>query len=179
MKFHITIASIISIARLLCAPVIMILILSNWWQASALLFCLAAISDLLDGAIARFLNQTTLLGEWLDALADKALTILSCLALFITNELPNWFVAIIITRELALMIGACLLYYRHGHFSLKPIATARASMALYISTILMVLIFRCYSLQKGVFYCGLMLLTIVCATVSLVQRYYRSITITV
>ena len=62
-------------------------------------FIIAAITDSLDGYIARRFKLVTTLGKFIDSLADKVLVIAALLALVELNRLPSWMVMIIITRE--------------------------------------------------------------------------------
>ena len=71
----------------------------NYYFAS-LLFVIASVTDFFDGYIAREWNQATLLGEILDPLADKMLTIAAFLALMVIGEASAWAIYIIIVREL-------------------------------------------------------------------------------
>lgn len=98
--------------RILLAPIMFWVILNpqlftesgyhitwNYFTAT-LIFVIASVTDFFDGFIAREWNQTTLLGEILDPLADKMLTIAAFLALMLTGEASAWAIYIIIVREL-------------------------------------------------------------------------------
>lgn len=71
----------------------------NYYFA-ALLFVVASITDFFDGYIAREWNQNTLLGEIIDPLADKMLTLAAFLGLMLIGQASIWAVYIIIVREL-------------------------------------------------------------------------------
>ena len=71
----------------------------NYYFAS-FLFVIASATDFFDGYIAREWNQTTLLGEIIDPLADKMLTIAAFLGLMLIGEASAWAIYIIIVREL-------------------------------------------------------------------------------
>lgn len=98
--------------RLLIAPVMFWIILSpqvftdNGWHISwsyytaALLFVIASVTDFFDGYIARELDQITMVGQILDPLADKMLTLAAFLGLMVSGEASAWAIYIIIVREL-------------------------------------------------------------------------------
>src|SRR3984957_12127703 len=71
--------------------------------AALLIFALASLTDLLDGAIARSRNLVTDLGKLLDPLADKVLITAALVSLVERHEAPMWMVVIIMTREFLIM----------------------------------------------------------------------------
>jgi len=100
----ITLPTWVTLSRLIAVPIIFGLFL---WQDSELtrlialsVFIIAAITDWLDGYLARKLNQITELGKFLDPLVDKVLTIALFLLFIELDQVPAWAVFLIITREL-------------------------------------------------------------------------------
>ena len=103
------IPNLITYARLLSIPFIIIFYLSEIYILQLLafiIFILASISDFLDGYLARKLNQTSILGKILDPIADKLLVILVFM-MFINSDLLNIFtsigILIITAREIIVM----------------------------------------------------------------------------
>ena len=70
------------------------------------IFAVATISDVLDGYLARKLNQVTEFGKVIDPLADKVLVDGVTLILMIQNRIPIWFGAIIIGRDVLILLGS-------------------------------------------------------------------------
>ncbi len=100
----ITLPTWVTLSRLIAVPIIFGLFL---WQDSEVtrlialsVFIIAAITDWLDGYLARKLNQITELGKFLDPLVDKVLTIALFLLFIELGQVPAWGVFLIITREL-------------------------------------------------------------------------------
>jgi len=94
----------ITVFRILLIPVFMTLLLGavdNGAALAAVVFALAAASDSLDGYFARRRRQTTVLGAFLDPLADKLLVTAALLALIELNKLSAWVAMVIIAREFA------------------------------------------------------------------------------
>jgi CDP-diacylglycerol--glycerol-3-phosphate 3-phosphatidyltransferase len=95
----------ISIIRIiLVVPLIYLLYQPNinyqWWALS--IFIIAAVTDWLDGYLARKLNQITAFGKFLDPLTDKILVIAPLLVLIERQQIPAWAVLLIIVREIVI-----------------------------------------------------------------------------
>jgi CDP-diacylglycerol--glycerol-3-phosphate 3-phosphatidyltransferase len=92
--------------RILLTPVIMALVLEGGEGArapAAVLFCIAAATDWLDGRLARRWHVTSKLGSFLDTTADKLLVSGVLIALLAVGRASPWIVAVIVGRELVLM----------------------------------------------------------------------------
>jgi CDP-diacylglycerol---glycerol-3-phosphate 3-phosphatidyltransferase len=92
--------------RIVLTPVIMALVLEGGQDArptAAVLFCIAAATDWVDGYLARRWAVTTTLGSFLDTTADKLLVSGVLIALLAEDRASPWIVAIIVGRELVLM----------------------------------------------------------------------------
>lgn len=97
-----TIPNLLSLGRLVLAAVVFGLIAYGLYLAAVVVFVLAAISDAVDGYLARVLNQATALGRQLDPLIDKVV-VAGCFIYLLTvpgSGLAPWMVTVIIAREL-------------------------------------------------------------------------------
>ena len=100
----------LTVLRLLCVPVMVVLLFSGGTGASvarsaaAIVFVLASITDLIDGAVARRLGQVTNFGKLADPLADKALIGAALIGLSILGDLPWWVTVVILIRELGVSL---------------------------------------------------------------------------
>jgi CDP-diacylglycerol--glycerol-3-phosphate 3-phosphatidyltransferase len=125
---RLTLANKITIIRILLIPVFVMFAvyyvrdLQEWqrWAAIAV-FLTAAITDGVDGYVARRFSQKSRLGTLLDPLADKLLLVSALVLLSIDNgeafdRLPLWFPVLIISRDLFLLGGAIVLQFMHGNF---------------------------------------------------------------
>lgn len=96
-------ANKLTMLRIILVPVFLLIISINKtqygiWAATAV-FVIAAITDTLDGYIARSRNQITTFGKLMDPLADKLIVTSALVALVEMQKLPAWVVMIIIARE--------------------------------------------------------------------------------
>lgn len=173
---RLTSASCITVSRMLLAPISALLVIYGYLAWAIAVFLIAALTDVVDGFVARYFNQKTFLGEWLDALADKILTISSFLALwYVPLPMPfmHWFISMVLVRELLLIIGACVFYQQNGPFSLAPLFLARLSMVLYIMIVFFALVsfWGNYDYQPFMILC--MLVTLICSFSALAKRFYQ------
>lgn len=103
-------ANIITVARILLAPVFVVLLLMDAGDAGYLryiaggLFILASATDGVDGFLARRLNLVTDAGKLLDPIADKVLIGGALVALSILGELPWWVTIVILVREVGITV---------------------------------------------------------------------------
>ncbi|RQD67184.1 MAG: CDP-diacylglycerol--glycerol-3-phosphate 3-phosphatidyltransferase [Tindallia sp. MSAO_Bac2] len=100
-------ANKLTILRIFMIPVFMIFLLNKipyGVPIAAFIFILAALTDTLDGYIARKRNQVTTLGKFIDPLADKLLVSAALISLVQMGELSAWVVVIIISREFTISI---------------------------------------------------------------------------
>ena len=94
----------LSILRVLCIPLIVIIMLipdRNWQWAALALFVLASFTDFLDGHIARKYQLITDFGKFIDPVADKLLVLSTLIMLIHRGLMPAWAVVIVLARELS------------------------------------------------------------------------------
>jgi CDP-diacylglycerol--glycerol-3-phosphate 3-phosphatidyltransferase len=117
--------NIITVVRILLAPVFFWMLLADAGQdgalryAAAALFIVAIATDGIDGHLARAWNQVTDLGKILDPIADKVLTGAALVGLSILGELPPWVTGLILLREVGITV------YRFAVLSDRVIPASR------------------------------------------------------
>lgn len=120
----ITLSTLFTLMRMALTPFIIGAMIMRYWGLAFTLFSIAAVTDILDGNIARWRREQTLLGACLDPLADKIL-ILSCFCTlaFVQSPLfmmPKWFFGIVLVKELIQIGGAIAIYFYKGHIEIRP-----------------------------------------------------------
>src|SRR5574340_1469994 len=110
----------ITLLRLAAVPVVGWLILHERWEAACWLFLAAAVSDGIDGLLARWLNQMTQLGAALDSIADKALGLVTLVMLTIEEVIPMWVTLAILLRDTIIVLGALSYRGMAGHLEIHP-----------------------------------------------------------
>ncbi len=102
MKYNLP--NMVSLSRILISPFFLILLISEdkfKIKISVLLFVIGAITDFLDGWLARKYHLVSPWGKFFDPLADKVLTTSAFVAFVIMDIIPAWMVSVIILRDLA------------------------------------------------------------------------------
>ncbi len=106
------IPNILTIIRFIFIPFIFTSVVNNDYLVALIIFTISAITDILDGYIARKYNYITDLGKLIDPLADKLTQVSLLLSLSILKILPWWIFAIVFIKECVMVISASLLYKR-------------------------------------------------------------------
>jgi cardiolipin synthase (CMP-forming) len=117
----------------------------EWIRFTAIaIFLIAAVSDGLDGYVARHYNQRSSLGAILDPIADKGLLLSGIITLSISNwsyidpdygRFPAWFPVLVISRDAILFVGAGVLYFLNGKVHVKPSWTGKVATVLQMVAI--------------------------------------------
>ncbi len=131
----------LTILRILAAHFFLVFALLDRWQIAFPIFCFAAITDLLDGALARLLSQRTRLGAFLDPMADKLLMFYSVLTLTLSGYLPYWLGGIIFARDLMIVYGIWRMKQRKLVIEYRPtylskVTTTFQAVALYAALLM-------------------------------------------
>ncbi|MFQ5520952.1 MAG: CDP-diacylglycerol--glycerol-3-phosphate 3-phosphatidyltransferase [Candidatus Methylomirabilia bacterium] len=145
-------ANSLTLLRILLIPVFVSLVVYRWTAAALLTFCLASVTDLLDGYIARRHGSQSRLGAFLDPTADKLLltTAFITLTYLYPRTLPFWITVVVISRDLLLVLGAVLIHMAGGQVHPTPSGLGKASTGFQMATILAVLLALAFSIDPGV-----------------------------
>jgi len=136
----------ITILRILLIPVFISLTLYSKWQWALIVFALAAVSDGLDGYLARVLMQKTEFGKLLDPIADKLLILSAFICLSVVNGLPAgikpppYVPVIIISRDAIIILGALLIYFMRGELEIRPTPVSKVTTFFQMLTVVSVLL---------------------------------------
>ena len=122
-----SIPNFISLARLFAAPLTVWLILTGEITLAFWLFFVAAVSDAVDGFIAKRFKLTTVLGAYLDPLADKALLVGVYVALGNAGHLELWLVILVVFRDLVIVGGALLFWLLTRSLTMQPLMISKVN----------------------------------------------------
>lgn len=144
MGILVNIANLVTLLRLLLAPVVIWLLLDGQAGAAFALFLFAGITDAIDGMIAKRFDQVTELGAYLDPIADKVLLVSIIVTLGVLQALPVWLVLLAVSRD-ALIVGGVLLSYTLGNpLVMKPLLISKANTVAQIALVAAVLAHKAF-----------------------------------
>lgn len=125
----------ITLLRLMFVPVFAILVLDQHYRAALAVLTAAALSDILDGTLARLLKQESPLGVALDPIADKILMTTGYITLALRGALPWWLAIIVLSRDVAIIMTALLISLVVGYRPFHPSMLGKVSTAVQVATV--------------------------------------------
>lgn len=132
--------NLLTTVRLLLLPLFLTLLVYRRPGYALAVLLLAALSDALDGLLARWLDQRTAIGSFLDPLADKLLSVSGFVTLALIGPIPAWFVIVVISRDVLISLGALVLYLHDGRLEIAPSLTGKAAMLGQFATLVLTLL---------------------------------------
>jgi len=124
--------NIITIGRLIAVPVVVWMFLTDRVAIAFWVFIGAGVSDAIDGYLAKRLDARTVLGSYLDPLADKLLLIAVFVLLGRSGFIPFWLVILIVARDAALMGVSALVVRKDRKTAMHPLMISKLNTALQI-----------------------------------------------
>src|SRR5215204_1442564 len=122
----------------------------DWQRYTAIaIFLIAAVSDGLDGYVARRYNQRSTLGVILDPIADKGLLLSGIITLSISNwseidpdygKFPAWFPVLVITRDIVILVGSAVLHLLNGKVKVRTSWTGKVATVLQMAALAWVML---------------------------------------
>jgi cardiolipin synthase (CMP-forming) len=141
----VTIPNLLSLLRMGLVPLFVVAVIDHEPKRALLAFLLAGITDALDGFIARFWGQQSLLGSYLDPIADKLLLTSAYVVLSIPGlnrgaPIPVWVTVLVIARDVLTLAGALVLYLASGMKRFPPNLLSKITTAVQVVAVLLVLL---------------------------------------
>jgi len=132
-------ANQLTLARMLLIPAFVILLIYGYRGWALVVFMTAGLTDMLDGLIARMTGEKTVLGAWLDPMADKLLLVTMFVMLTLPsigqpNRLPLWFTVLVISRDVAIVATVAVVNLAIGPRTFRPSMFGKVATAFYILT---------------------------------------------
>lgn len=157
MKFRqilgtLTLANQLTFLRLVALPFFILSVINGRFDVALGIFVAAAMTDLLDGLIARWFGQSTALGTYLDPAADKLLLGSGFVLLTeypnmfqdipMANRIPIWLTTLTITRDVLIVAVAVMLYLAYGETRFRPSIFGKLTTLAEILTVGLFLLFN-------------------------------------
>jgi|YelNatPaOPRAMG01_1025707.scaffolds.fasta_scaffold26139_4 cardiolipin synthase len=129
----------LSLARILLIPILIILLINGAFFWALLIFSVAALTDAADGMLARLMQQRTLIGSYLDPIADKLLSGSSFICLAILGLIPGWLAVLVISRDIIILGGLLILFILGRLPKIQPTLASKLTTFFQLLTIVIVL----------------------------------------
>jgi cardiolipin synthase (CMP-forming) len=129
-------ANWLTVLRIVLIPVFVLLLLYKRPGFALVVFASAALTDLLDGYVARRRGSQSRLGAFLDPMADKLLLTAAFVTLTQLRVLPPWITILVISRDVILMMGALLIHMLGGRIYPRPTWAGKAATFFQILAVL-------------------------------------------
>src|SRR5271169_27130 len=132
----------LTLLRMVFVPFIVIELVEGRYFWAVVLFVIAGFSDGLDGLLARILKQQTVLGQYLDPIADKLLLSTMFLVLSILHKIPWKFTVLVFSRDISILAASAVLYAIAGLRDFRPSIFGKANTFAQVAAVFFVLLFE-------------------------------------
>ena len=137
----------LTLLRMIFVPFIVIHLVDGHYRWALVVFVIAGFSDGLDGLLARKLHQQTLLGQYLDPIADKLLLSTMFLVLSILHKIQWKYTVLVFSRDISILAASAVLFAIAGLRNFRPSIFGKANTFSQISAVFFVLLWEIYPLR--------------------------------
>jgi len=132
-----TYANQLTILRMVFVPCFVILLICGHPKAATVVFLVAGLTDGLDGLLARTLKQKTVLGSFLDPMADKILLTAAFVTLTVPSlplvlHIPTWLTVLTISRDVLIALSVLIIHLQTQHTSFPPSLLGKGTTAVQL-----------------------------------------------
>lgn len=135
--------NLLTLVRILLVAPVAWAIWTGDFRFALLLLVIAAISDLLDGSLARRFNWQSQFGATIDPVADKLLVFTLAVLLTVNGHVPLWLALIVVMRDVVILAGAGVYRMLFGHLDVAPTWISKVNTAVQLVVLGMVLLALC------------------------------------
>ncbi len=132
----------LTLLRMSFLPFIVIKLVDGHYGVALILFVLAGVSDGLDGLLARALKQQTVLGQYLDPIADKMLLSTVFLVLSILHKIPWKYTVVVFSRDISILAASTVLFAIAGLRDFRPSVFGKANTFAQVAAVFFVLLLQ-------------------------------------
>jgi cardiolipin synthase (CMP-forming) len=123
----------LTLLRIFSIPFFLALLTKHHYTYALYIFALAAVTDGLDGAVARWFDMRTQIGAYLDPFADKLMLVSAFVVLTIENSIPAWLLGVVLIRDIVIVFGYFMFAFFTGERPpMRPTYLGKASTFLQI-----------------------------------------------
>ncbi len=166
--------NLLSLLRLFSIPIFLTLINNDDYRLALYVFGAAALTDGLDGTLARWFDSKTELGAFLDPFADKLMLVSAFVLLAVRGDVPGWLLSVVLIRDIMISVGYLMLSFFTGErIPIRPSYLGKASTFLQLGCVIAALA-RLGRLEPP-YWEGLLFLTLAVTALSGLQYTYRGL----
>jgi cardiolipin synthase len=141
-----TLSNQLTLVRMGMIPVFILLVMYGKLGWALIVFLVAGLTDMLDGWLARWLHQRTVLGTYLDPIADKLLLTASFVTLTfqsmpVKNHIPIWATVIFLSRDVIIVVSSLIIYIATGFRNFWPSIYGKITTVLQLAAVLTSILF--------------------------------------
>jgi cardiolipin synthase (CMP-forming) len=164
----------LTLCRLGSVPIFLTFISRHRYTEALWVFAAAALTDSLDGTLARLFDSRTELGAYLDPFADKLMLLSSFVVLTINGDLPGYLLSVVVVRDVVIVVGYLMLsFFSDERFPVRPSYLGKMSTFFQLACVITALA-RFGTVSPG-YYTLLLELTVAVTAASGVHYIYRGL----
>ena len=168
------IPNFLTLVRIVLIPFFVVLISKHRLTEGLYVFAAAAVTDSLDGTVARWFDSKTELGAFLDPFADKLLLVSSFVVLTIEGVFPAWLLSVIVIRDVVVVFGYLMLtFFTAERIPVRPSYFGKACTFLQLACVVGALLG--FGMDSGALWYGLLHLTVAMTGISGLHYMYRGL----
>lgn len=141
------IPNVLTVLRLLLAPLTALLIGRSDFSAALFVFAFAGASDAADGYLAKRFGFESRFGAWLDPAADKLLMLFCFISLTAIMVVPMWLTMLVVARDLAIVIGVFVARFFALPIRIEPLPIGKLSTIVQVGYIALMLVFLAFAID--------------------------------
>ena len=131
----------LTLVRILTIPIFLGCLAYHLYWEALVVFAIGGVTDFFDGLAARWLNQQTALGAYLDPVADKLLVISSFIVLGLIDGIPMWLTLVVVARDVLIVVGYGAIYLLvEEKIAVRPSAIGKWSTTFQLFTLAIALV---------------------------------------
>jgi cardiolipin synthase (CMP-forming) len=166
--------NLLTLCRLISIPFLLVLLSERHFRYALYLFTAAALTDGLDGTVARWFDAKSEIGAFLDPFADKLLLLSTFIALTIYQVLPPWLLAVIAIRDVIIVFGYFMLsWFTNERIPVRPTFIGKTSTFLQLACVVAAL--AQLKPIEPLYFMILLYVTVAATGVSGLQYMYRGL----
>jgi len=164
----------LTLCRLASIPIFLTLLTRQRYTLALYVFAAAAVTDGLDGIVARWFDSRTELGAFLDPFADKLMLVSAFVVLTIHGDLPGYLLSVVMIRDIVIVVGYLMISFFTGErVPVRPSYLGKSSTVLQLACVIGVL--AKVGNYRPSYLNALLIVTVAITAASFVQYMYRGL----